>query len=55
MHIYTYRRIVIERVVREKKDLTRKVKPVTEANEVATAAAERGREPRCPTNITDIT
>ena len=34
MHIYTYRRIVIERVVREKKDRTRKVKPVTEANEV---------------------
>ena len=31
------------------------MKPVTEAKEVATAAAERGREPRCPTNITEIT
>lgn len=34
---------------------TRKVNPVTEAKEVAIEAAESGRVPRWPTNMTEIT
>lgn len=37
------------------KKLTRKLKPVTEAKEVAMEAAERGRGPRWPTNMTEMT
>ena len=37
-----------------KAQLTNKLKPVTEAKEVAIEAAESCNWPRCPTNITDI-
>lgn len=41
-------------IVSEEK-LTSKLKPVTEAKEVAMEAAEREREPRWPTNMTEMT
>ncbi|KAF3488286.1 hypothetical protein F2Q69_00057891 [Brassica cretica] len=40
---------------RDRERKARKVKPVTEAKEVAMEAAERGSEPRWPTNMTEMT